>query len=98
MFVATDPAAMVAAAGGLQAIGSTMVPGNAAAAAPTTGVLPPAVDDTSALLAAAFGVHGGVYQAAAGIATAIHELFVATMGVSSGSYAATEAINAAAAM
>ena len=42
MFVSTDPAAMTAAAGGLQVIGSTVASGNAAAAAPTMGVIPPA--------------------------------------------------------
>ena len=89
---------MTAAGSGLQAIGSTMVAGNAAAAAPTTGVLPPSLCETGALLAASFGVHGGVYQAASGIATAIHEMFVATMGVSAGTYAATEAANVAASM
>lgn len=97
MYVMTDPPAMLASAGELQAIGSSMVAGNAAAAAPTMGVVPPAADPTSALLAAAFATHGGVYQAAGSVATAIHEMFVATMGVSSGSYEATELLNALAA-
>jgi hypothetical protein len=38
-----------------------------------------------------------MYQAISAQAQAIHELFVNTLGVSSGSYAATEAANAAAA-
>lgn len=98
MFLTTDPAAMSTAASGLRAIGSTMVAGNAAAAAPTTGVLPPSLDEVGALLAAQFGTHGGVYQAVSGIATAMHEMFVSTMGVSAGSYAVTEAANVAASM
>lgn len=98
MFVSTDPAAMTAAASGLQVIGSTVVSGNAAAAAPTTGVIPPAPEPTSALLAAAFATHGGVYQAAAGVATAWHEMMVAMLGTNSASYVATEAINAAASL
>ena len=98
MFVSTDPAAMNSAASGLQVIGSTVVSGNAAAAAPTMGVIPPAPEPTSALLAASFATHGGVYQAAAGVATAWHELMVAMLGTNSASYAAAEAINAAASM
>lgn len=98
MFVSTDPAAMTAAASGLQVIGATVISGNAAAAAPTTGVIPPAPEPTSALLAASFATHGGVYQAAAGVATAWHEMMVAMLGTNAASYAATEAINAAAAM
>jgi hypothetical protein len=38
-----------------------------------------------------------MYQAVAAQAAAIHEQFVSTLGVSSASYAATEAANAAAA-
>src|SRR3954447_11491580 len=98
MFVSTDPAAMVAAAGGLQGIGSSVTAGNAAAAAPITGVLPPAVDPTSALMAASFATHGGIYQAASAVGTAFHELMVAMLATNSATYATTEAINAAAAM
>ena len=98
MFVSTDPAAMTAAASELQVIGSTVASGNAAAAAPTMGVISPAPEPTSVLLAASFATHGGVYQAAAGVATAWHELMVAMLGTNSASYAAAEASNAAAAM
>lgn len=92
-FVSAQPAEMVAAAGGLQGIGSTMMASSAAAAEPTMGVIPPAADPTSFLLAAAFGVHGGLFQAAAAVGDAVHEGIVTTLGVSSGSYAATEAFN-----
>ena len=98
MFVSADPAAMTSAAAGLQSIGSTVLAGNAAAAAPTTGVLPPALDPTSALLAASFATHGGVYQAVSGVQAAMHELMVGMLATNSATYAATEAINAAAAM
>lgn len=40
-FVTTQPEALAAAAGNLQAIGSTLSAQNAAAAAPTTGWYPP---------------------------------------------------------
>jgi hypothetical protein len=51
-FVTTQPEALAAAAGSLQSIGSTLSAQNAAAAAPTTGVVPAAADEVSALTAA----------------------------------------------
>ncbi len=70
---------------------------NAAAAAPTTGVLPAAADEVSALTAAQFGTHAQMYQAISAQAAAIHQMFVDTLGTSAGSYATTEAANAIAA-
>ena len=70
---------------------------NAAAAGPTTGVVPAAADEVSALTAAQFVAHAQLYQAVSQQAAAIHEMFVNTLGTSAGSYAATEAANAAAA-
>jgi hypothetical protein len=96
-FVTTHPEALAAAAGALQGIGSTMSAQNAAAAAPTTGVVPAAADEVSALTAAQFAAHAHMYQAISAEAAAIHELFVHTLGLSSRSYAAVEAANAAAA-
>ena len=88
---------LASAAGDLQSIGSAMAAGNMAAAAPTTGVVPAAADEVSALTAAQFAAHAQLYQAIGAQATAIHELFVNTLGTSAGSYAAAEAANAAAA-
>jgi PE family protein len=96
-YVTTQPAALAAAAGTLQGIGSTLSAQNSAAAAPTTGVVPAAADEVSALTAAQFAAHAQMYQAVSAQAAAIHEMFVHTLGMSSGSYAATEAANAAAA-
>ena len=96
-FVTTQPEALAAAAGTLQGIGAAMSSQNAAAAAPTTGVVPAAADEVSALTAAQFAAHAQMYQAVSAQAAAIHELFVHTLGMSSGSYAATEAANAASA-
>jgi predicted DNA-binding transcriptional regulator YafY len=96
-FVTTQPEALAAAAGTLQGIGSTLSAQNAAAAAPTTGVVPAAADEVSALTAAQFTAHAQMYQAVSAQAAAIHEQFVNTLGMSSGSYAATEAANAVAA-
>jgi hypothetical protein len=96
-FVTTQPEALTAAAGSLQGIGSAMSAQNAAAAAPTTGVVPAAADEVSALTAAQFAVHAQMYQAVSAQAAAIHDMFVNTLGTSASSYAATEAANAAAA-
>jgi hypothetical protein len=96
-FVSTQPAELTAAADNLQGIGSTMAAQNAAAAAPTTGVIPAAADEVSALTAAQFATHAEMYQAISAQAAAIHEMFVSTLGASAGSYAATEAANAVAA-
>jgi hypothetical protein len=96
-FVSTQPTELSAAAENLQSIGSAMTAQNAAVAAPTTGVLPAAADEVSALTAAQFASHAQMYQAISAQAAAIHEMFVNTLGASAGSYAVTEAANAIAA-
>ena len=97
-FVTTQPEVLGAAAGTLQNVGAAMAAGNAAAAAPTTGVIPAAADEVSALTAAQFAAHAELYQAVSAQAAEIHEMFVNTLGLSAGSYATTEAANAAAAL
>ena len=96
-FVTTQPEALSAAATNLAGIGTTMSAQNSAAAAPTTGVVPAAADEVSALTATQFAVHAQMYQAISAQAEAIHQLFVSTLGTSATSYAATEAANAVAA-
>jgi PE family len=96
-FVNAQPTELTSAADNLQVIGSSLAAQNVAAAAPTTGVLPAAADEVSALTAAQFTTHAEMYQAISAQAAAIHDMFVSTLGVSAGSYAATEAANAAAA-
>jgi hypothetical protein len=96
-FVSTQPAELSAAAKNLRGIGSAMTAQNAAAAAPTTGLLPAAADEVSALTAAQFATHAQMYQAIGAQAAAIHEMFVNTLGASARSYAVTEAANAIAA-
>jgi hypothetical protein len=93
-FVTTQPELLAAAACSLQGIGSAMAAHNAVAAAPTTGVVPAAADEVSALVAAQFAAHAQIYQAISAQAAAIHEMFVNTLGTSADSYAATEAANA----
>ena len=97
-FVTTQPELLFDAATNLQGIGSAMTAGNTAVAAPTTGVVPAAADEVSALTAAQFAAQAQMYQAVSAQAAAIHEMFVNTLGISAASYAATEAANAAAAL
>ncbi|BBZ48959.1 PE domain-containing protein [Mycobacterium heidelbergense] len=94
-FVTAQPEALAYAAGKLQTLGSAMAAESAAAAEPTTGVVPAAADEVSALQAAIFGAYGSLYQSVNAQAAAIHELFVHTLGASAGSYAATESANSA---
>jgi hypothetical protein len=96
-FLTTQPEALISAAGELQTIGSAVEAGNAAAAAPTTGVIPAAADEVSALTAAQFAAQAALYQELSAQAGAIHQQFVSVLGASAGSYAAAEAANAAAA-
>lgn len=95
-FVTTQPELLVAAAGDLQTIGGALIAGNQAVAGPTTGVIPAAADEVSALTAAQFATHAQLYQAVAAQAATVHELFVTALTTSAASYAATEAANAAA--
>jgi PE family len=94
-YVTTQPEMLSAAAGDLHGIGSALSAGNAAAAGPTTGVVPAAADEVSGLTAAQFAAHAQMYQDFSTQAAAIHEQFVATLATSAGSYQATEAANAA---
>jgi hypothetical protein len=96
-FVTTHPALMSAAAGDLASIGAAMSAANSGAAGPTSGVVPAAADQVSALTATQFARHAGHYQAAAAAAAAIHSLLVSTLDANATSYEFTEAANAIAA-
>ena len=63
---------------------------------PTTGVMPAAGDLVSALTAAQFASHAQLYQTVSAHAATVQELLATMLGASAGSYAATEAANAAA--
>ena len=97
LYVTTQPEALSATAANLAGIGAAMSAQNSAAAGPTTGVLPAAADQVSALAAAQFAVHAEMYQAVSAQAEAIHRQLVSTLETNALSYAATEAANAAAA-
>ena len=94
-FMTIQPDMLAAAASDLSLIGLAISADNAAARPMTAGV-PAAADEVSALTAAQFAGHGQTFQAVSAEAAAMHEAFVATLQTSAGSYAATEAANAAA--
>lgn len=92
--VIAQPELLAAAAAEMQSLNALVTAGNAAAAAPTTGVVPAAADVVSMLTAAQFASHARLYQEVSAQATALRELLATTLGVSAGSYAATETANA----
>ena len=94
VFVTARPESLAAAASRLQQIGSTLAAEHAATEAPMTGVLPAAADEVSLVTAAMFASHAQTFQAVSAQAAAMHQMFVATLETSAGSYAATEAANA----
>jgi hypothetical protein len=85
------PEALVAAASDVAGIGSTLSMANAAAAAPTTGVLAAAADEVSTQVAALFSQHAHGYQQLSARAAAFHQQFVQAMTTSASSYMAAEA-------
>jgi hypothetical protein len=85
------PEALVAAASDVAGIGSTLSMANAAAAAPTTGVLAAAADEVSTQVAALFSQHAQGYQQLSARAAAFHQQFVRAMTTSASSYMAAEA-------
>jgi len=93
-FVSRQPQALTLAAGTSSGIFSSINAQNAAAAAPTTEVVPAAVDGVPALTAAQFATHAQICQAVSAQAAAIHVIFVNTRGTRAGSYAAAQAANA----
>lgn len=96
-FVRTYPEHIAAAASNLQSLGAALNVGNAVAAAPTTGVVPAAIDEVSVLTASHFATYGQRFQELSAQGARIQAALAATLAVSGGSYAATEAANAASA-
>ncbi len=96
-FVRTYPEHLATAASNLQSLGAALNVGNAAAASPTTGVVPAAADEVSILTTAQFATHGARFQELQAQAARIQATLAAALSTSAGSYAETEAANAAAA-
>lgn len=91
--VIAQPEILAGAAAEMQALNALVAAVNAAAAAPTTGVVPAAADLVSMLTAAHFASHARLYQEVSAQAAALRDLLATTLGVSAGSYEATEAAN-----
>jgi hypothetical protein len=96
-FVSIVPEILSTAADNLQSVGSRLQAQNTAAVAPTTGLVPPASDEVSALTAMQFAAHARTYQAVSAQAAAVHQMFVTMLAAGADSYATTEAANAVAA-
>ena len=94
-FVNVDPEALAGAASQLGAIGASMDAQNAASAGPTSGIVPAAADEVSALIAVQFAAHAHMFRSVSAQAAAVHEMLVNTLAASANSYAMTEAANAA---
>ena len=90
-FVITDPDMIGTAADELQGIGASLEATNAAAAAPTMGVLPPATDSVSARTAALLDAAAQQYQTLSAQAELFHSQFVQTLITAKNAYAETEA-------
>jgi hypothetical protein len=93
-FVSVVPDIVSAAAGSLEGIGSAMSAANAAAAAPTSGLVNMAADEVSAAVTAAFSSHAQQYQALSARASAFYDQFVSTLNSGAGAYVGTEIANA----
>jgi PE family len=89
--------AIAAVAARLAGRGAAMSAKNAAAAAPTAGLVPAAADDVSALPAAQFAIHAQMYQEVSAQVAAMHDRLVSTLLDIAHRDAATEAGDASAA-
>jgi hypothetical protein len=87
---------MTAAASDVASIGSTLSAANAAAAAPTTGIVVSAEDEVSAAVASLFSSHAKDFQELGARAAAFHDQFVQALTAGAGSYGSAEAANVAA--
>ena len=93
-YLVAVPELLSAAATDLAGIGSTLREANAAAAAPTTGLLAAGEDEVSAAIAALFARHGQGFQALSAQASAFHDRLVQLLASGAGEYASTEAASA----
>src|SRR5882757_3769838 len=87
------PEMVMDAAAALRSISSTISSANAAAAAPTTGVLAAARDEVSTAITALFSQYASAYQGVSAQAAAFHAEFVQTLDSGTLAYASAEAAN-----
>lgn len=90
-YVLATPEMVAAAANNLAQIGSTLSAANAAALAPTTGVLAAGADEVSAAVASLFSGHAQAYQTLGTQAAAFHERFIQALSTAAGAYGSAEA-------
>ncbi|BBX99356.1 hypothetical protein MLAC_46500 [Mycobacterium lacus] len=94
-FVVAAPDMLAAPAADLARINSALSAVNAAASAPTTALAAAAEDEVSAAIAALFGSYGEAYQTMTAQVAGFPDRFVQALAAGAGSYASTEAANAA---
>jgi hypothetical protein len=94
-YLRAQPDVLDAVAGELHGVNDAVREGSSAAATSTVGVVPAAADVVSILTAAQFASHAQLFQEISAAAAAVREQLATTLGVSAGSYAATEIANAA---
>lgn len=90
-FLGVLPDLVAAAAGNVESIGSSLSAAHAAAAAPTTELLPAAADEVSAAITAVFGAHGRHFQSLGAQAEAFHQQFTSALSAGAAAYSRTEA-------
>lgn len=95
-FLMAQPEILDAASRVLHGINAAVQENNSALVAATTAVAPAAADVVSILTAARFSRHGQLFQEISAQAALVREQLATTLGISAGSYAATESANAAA--
>jgi hypothetical protein len=88
------PDLLTAASGNLQNIGSGLRTANAAAAAQTTAIAAPAVDEVSQAITAVLGSHAQQFQNLSAQAAAFHDDFVNLLNGGAGQYLSSEVANA----
>jgi hypothetical protein len=93
-FVVAATECLEAAAAEVGHIGSALDAAHAAAAVPTTGLVPAAADEVSTTVTALFANFGEDYQALMARAGAFHQRFVQALTSGAGAYALSEAANA----
>ncbi|WP_373143324.1 PE family protein, partial [Mycobacterium marinum] len=89
------PESLASVAADLGRLGSALNEVNAAAAAPTTGLIAAGADEVSAAVVALFAGHARDYQAISAQVGGFHHQFVQALNWGAESYLAAEVVNAA---
>lgn len=95
-FLMAQPEILDTASRELHGINASVREGSSAVAIPTTRVVPAAADAVSILTAQQFSRHGALFQEISAQAALVREQLATMLGISAGSYAATEIANTAA--